>query len=99
MKNTKLELPDFVVRMIKEYQELNERIVKGHQFFKLPNIIKGGTYDLSRQLEHMVKYREALGERIDNTLWTIARKTFPDSLEWGAQKFEDVIVEAINEYI
>ena len=99
MENTKLELPDFVVRMIKEYQELNERIVKGHQIFTLPNIIKDGTHDLTRQLEHMVKYREILGERIDNTLWAIVHKTFPDSVKWEAQKIENLIVEAIHEYI
>ena len=95
----KLEVPDFVVRMIKEYKELNERIVNGHKFFTIENIITQSTWTLGEQLDHMKKYRDALSERIQSALWSLVRKEFPKSFDWKDQKLNDTIMEAIREYL
>lgn len=95
----KLEVPDFVVRMIKEYQELNERIVNGHKFFTIENILTKNTWTLGEQLDHMKKYRDVLSDRIQNELWSLVRNKFPKSFDWKAQKLNDIIMEAIREYL
>lgn len=77
MENTKLELPDFVVRMIKEYQELNGKIVRLNEALSVLSIFEKNLdrYAMSEQCEAMNKYRDILFTRIENALVSEFTKT------------------------
>ena len=69
MKANKSNLPDYVVRMNEELNELNKRIAKANQAITIKNVfVFEDMYALEDQLEAMIKYRHILMERLARAL-------------------------------
>ena len=69
MKANKSNLPDYVVRINEELNDLNKRIAKANQAVTIKNMfVFEDMYALENQLEAMIKYRHILMERLARAL-------------------------------
>lgn len=63
------ELPPHVQRMVDEFNELDERVVKLYQFIHhnplFEDLDLSEAHDMEDQLEYMTKYRTVLNRRLD----------------------------------
>lgn len=68
-KNKTYKLPPYVVRMIEELEQLNERIIKANQKMTVRDMFAISSLRLlNKQIELMSKYRTVLMDRISEAI-------------------------------
>lgn len=91
-------IPEYIIRMNEELNELNDRITKAHLFFNAKNSqFNQSTFDLlDEQIQAMTKYRNVLLTRIRNSLHNHFYSSKCDDIVDKGVKFTDWLKEVLQ---
>ncbi|MBQ8722758.1 MAG: hypothetical protein IJY80_00545 [Opitutales bacterium] len=90
------KLPDYIVRMLSEHKDLNERIVKANQAMTIENMFSFDSWcRLDHQIDAMCKYRYALMDRISEAIHNEYYK-YHDKSGLSAKKFSEWVEEVLK---
>lgn len=74
-------LPEYIARMVEEYKQLNERITKTNNMFRIENMhFNWSKFELvTKQVEAMLTYRNVLAYRLRDALMGIYYNSSPET--------------------